>query len=146
MRIFFCSTFGNWGHSLCSGHNLPNIHIWWWGQDLFWISSINDRSTPLCDGGQGREGGEGGNGRRRGLVNSTQKSHFQLPAQKQPQLAVAQSHFLLSVMTLVLALHLLYRQPKENKSKKLSLKMKQALLTAAIHLSLHFPLETDPSN
>lgn len=70
---------------------------------------------------------EGGNGRCRGLVNSTQKSHFQLPAQKQPQLAVAQSHFLLSVMTLVLALHLLDRQPKENNSKKLSLKMKQAL-------------------
>lgn len=80
------------------------------------------------------------------MVNNTQKSHFQLPAQKQPQLAVAQSHFLLSEMTLVLALHLLDRQPKENNSKKLSLKMKQALLTAAIHLSLHFPLETDPSN
>lgn len=83
----------------------------------FWISSINDRFTPPCDEGQGREEGEGGNGRCRGLENSIQKFHFQLPAQKQPQLAMAQSHFLLSVMTLVVALHLLDRQPKKNPAK-----------------------------
>lgn len=41
-----------------------------------------------------------------------------MPAQKQPQLAVAQSHFLLSVMTLVVALHLLDRQPKKKKKNQ----------------------------
>lgn len=84
----------------------------------FWISSINDRFTPPCDEGQGREEGGGGNGRCRGLANSIQKFHFQLPAQKQPQLAVAQSHFLLSVMTLVVALHLLDRQPTKKKDQQ----------------------------
>lgn len=75
--------------------------------------SMTDPHHCVTEGKAGRKE-RGGSGRCRGLVNSTQKSHFQLPAQKQPQLAVAQSHFLLSVMTLVLALHLLDRQQQKS--------------------------------
>lgn len=59
---------------------------------------------------------------------------------------MAQSQFLLSAMTLVVALHLLDKQPKKKQQQKSVFGNDQTLLTAAVHLGLHFPLETAPSN
>lgn len=58
---------------------------------------------------------------------------------------MAQSQFLLRAMTLVVALHLLDKQPKKQQQKAV-FGNDQTLLTAAVHPGLHFPLETAPSN
>lgn len=74
----------------------------------------HQRQIHMMEGKAGRK--EGGWEVQR-AVSSVQKFHFQLPAQKQPQLAMAQSHFLLSVMALVAALHLLDKRSKKQQQK-----------------------------
>lgn len=65
---------------------------------------------------KGKAGGKEGSWEVQRAVSSVQKFHFQLPAQKQTQLAMAQSHFLLSTMALV-ALHLLNKRSKKQQQK-----------------------------